>query len=93
MVTAGASMRPEDFSPGNSSPNTANRPDRHRRFNEAGGFLPRKLPEESSWYQVTASSGFNEAGGFLPRKHLADDPRHGAQNVASMRPEDFSPGN
>ena len=36
-----ASMRPEDFSPGNPAPRPA--PARSAsRFNEAGGFLPRK---------------------------------------------------
>ena len=36
-----ASMRPEDFSPGNIASWIERRADPHR-FNEAGGFLPRK---------------------------------------------------
>ena len=43
MVAAAtyASMRPEDFSPGNASRRWSRR-GRSSRFNEAGGFLPRK---------------------------------------------------
>ena len=39
------------------------------RFNEAGGFLPRK-PGMSGKNRTGAvfAAGFNEAGGFLPRK-------------------------
>ena len=37
-----ASMRPEDFSPGNRIRN-GNVDSSHQGFNEAGGFLPRKL--------------------------------------------------
>ena len=38
-------------------------------------------------------SGFNEAGGFLPRKPGRREVGRGGQAAASMRPEDFSPGN
>ena len=63
------------------------------RFNEAGGFLPRKRPAGPLRPAVRPALSFNEAGGFLPRKpvrlvvlvELVDD--------ASMRPGDFSPGN
>ena len=37
--------------------------------------------------------GFNEAGGFLPRKLLGRRQPDQPQERASMRPEDFSPGN
>ena len=37
--------------------------------------------------------GFNEAGGFLPRKRRQPGEAKGSAGVASMRPEDFSPGN
>ena len=40
----GASMRPGDFSPGNSSPLLELMSSLVNRFNEAGGFLPRKQP-------------------------------------------------
>ena len=69
-----------------------------RCFNEAGGFLPRKLspPETAARRTPTSAPAprFNEAGGFLPRKQhvlLAARPRH--PRAASMRPGDFSPGN
>ena len=63
-----ASMRPEDFSPGNplSVPCT---PPRAPGFNEAGGFLPRK-PARPAAPARPAPPRFNEAGGFLPRKHI-----------------------
>ena len=62
-------MRPEDFSPGNASPSAC--PGRCAAgFNEAGGFLPRKLGGESVTHVVVAPR-FNEAGGFLPRKRPA----------------------
>ena len=35
---------------------------------------------------------FNEAGGFLPRKPVPAADMH-TENMASMRPGDFSPGN
>ena len=35
-------------------------------FNEAGGFLPRKLRRITD--RRRQPKGFNEAGGFLPRK-------------------------
>ena len=86
-----ASMRPEDFSPGNRSrPRAA--PDRTSPcFNEAGGFLPRKptcCP--TAW---SSFCGFNEAGGFLPRKLPRRPVPERRRRRASMRPEDFSPGN
>ena len=37
--------------------------------------------------------GFNEAGGFLPRKRRRKTQAGTTTPVASMRPEDFSPGN
>ena len=37
--------------------------------------------------------GFNEAGGFLPRKQKPLEVLPAAKAPASMRPEDFSPGN
>ena len=42
-VAERASMRPEDFSPGNGGGRISTRYLPRRRFNEAGGFLPRKL--------------------------------------------------
>ena len=62
-------MRPGDFSPGNPETVTCSLSP-VGCFNEAGGFLPRKLSmsEDSHLFK---SSGFNEAGGFLPRKPTA----------------------
>ena len=68
-----ASMRPGDFSPGNPQRRAlrAQRRYHERRFNEAGGFLPRKPPETRRLATTLAfPMGFNEAGGFLPRKHV-----------------------
>ena len=43
-----ASMRPGDFSPGNTCRSRSTRGETWRtRFNEAGGFLPRKRPSAS----------------------------------------------
>ena len=87
-----ASMRPGDFSPGNRSrwcrPGSA----RWSRFNEAGGFLPRKPCIGSKAYGAAGTS-FNEAGGFLPRKRVPRSPPANLRHRASMRPGDFSPGN
>ena len=41
-VSPGASMRPEDFSPGNERGDKKRTSSRLVGFNEAGGFLPRK---------------------------------------------------
>ena len=85
-------MRPEDFSPGNRRPSHRARV-RSRCFNEAGGFLPRKRARAA---RRTAAGvhRFNEAGGFLPRKHdLRLEHHRRLADPASMRPEDFSPGN
>ena len=41
----------------------------------------------------TTLMGFNEAGGFLPRKPAVSAKRDHVGIDASMRPEDFSPGN
>ena len=86
-----ASMRPGDFSPGNVR---CPSPRRHRspRFNEAGGFLPRKPPRGRPRAR-TGLRCFNEAGGFLPRKHEAEVCDSAEVYGASMRPGDFSPGN
>ena len=62
-------MRPGDFSPGNTHYYNGTSMRRGRsRFNEAGGFLPRKLGPDQ-WSLEEHPRGFNEAGGFLPRKH------------------------
>ena len=37
-------------------------------FNEAGGFLPRKLAIAAAHGERGLRMSFNEAGGFLPRK-------------------------
>ena len=84
-------MRPEDFSPGNVKSTRQVRLATHSGFNEAGGFLPRKRRHRRT--VAFRSYRFNEAGGFLPRKQLADGAVTGAKLAASMRPEDFSPGN
>ena len=66
-MAAAASMRPGDFSPGNTltfSPSFES-----IGFNEAGGFLPRKRERHAArCTRPQAVTGFNEAGGFLPRK-------------------------
>ena len=64
-----ASMRPGDFSPGNIVARCIFLVKWSERFNEAGGFLPRKHGCSSRDSQVSGLS-FNEAGGFLPRKRL-----------------------
>ena len=109
-----ASMRPEDFSPGNLCAYAVGVVG-ERRFNEAGGFLPRKhgaipgrrcgspsfneaggfLPRKHKTLENSLHwwNGFNEAGGFLPRKHRPVDGQGSDSSPASMRPEDFSPGN
>ena len=63
-----ASMRPEDFSPGN-------------------------IDSEHDLMDLEVSGGFNEAGGFLPRKQTWCGVTGCVNGAASMRPEDFSPGN
>ena len=84
-------MRPEDFSPGNGArDHTA--VERIPGFNEAGGFLPRKL-ERTLARRDGRRERFNEAGGFLPRKPEVVEGAVGGVHAASMRPEDFSPGN
>ena len=62
-------MRPGDFSPGNAMPSPAACTPATAGFNEAGGFLPRKLATWPSTPTASCRSSFNEAGGFLPRKH------------------------
>ena len=87
-------MRPGDFSPGNPSADQAARTVPHPRFNEAGGFLPRKLADQAPSGGVGGqSSCFNEAGGFLPRKLTCGSCARTRFYRASMRPGDFSPGN
>ena len=87
-----ASMRPGDFSPGNRSVHgptlaTACRP----RFNEAGGFLPRKpRPRAESQCQLRMAS--MRPGDFSPGNAAAPG-RPRPLSLASMRPGDFSPGN
>ena len=93
QVTAGAgdaSMRPGDFSPGNLRHQRRHMTDREKRFNEAGGFLPRK--RLGTGRRRSRERGFNEAGGFLPRK-LTPASDCTLTLIASMRPGDFSPGN
>ena len=84
-------MRPEDFSPGNPPPPRRSRR-RSCRFNEAGGFLPRKQYRRHGRPPFPRSR-FNEAGGFLPRKREYKPEHKDKYPQASMRPEDFSPGN
>ena len=60
-------MRPGDFSPGNAASRLAYVTKAIARFNEAGGFLPRKR-RRAYGMRVRHRSSFNEAGGFLPRK-------------------------
>ena len=61
-------MRPGDFSPGNLRRSIrSSRSD--ARFNEAGGFLPRK-PIRLEVFVDVKHRRFNEAGGFLPRKPI-----------------------
>ena len=48
-----ASMRPGDFSPGNLDWETERRWSAARCFNEAGGFLPRKLKHVSHLVEKT----------------------------------------
>ena len=67
VLVCDASMRPGDFSPGNMSGAGGWRRCT-ARFNEAGGFLPRKPPRPSTPPSPTRRGRFNEAGGFLPRK-------------------------
>ena len=87
-----ASMRPGDFSPGNAPRGSTSMPPTGSRFNEAGGFLPRKL--RSPGATAAPDVCFNEAGGFLPRKRIADPSwTRMPAGHASMRPGDFSPGN
>ena len=52
-----ASMRPEDFSPGNRMVRDFDTMLWSTRFNEAGGFLPRKHGSRTSpsWLQLVAS--------------------------------------
>ena len=66
-------MRPGDFSPGNLWINARRDPaNLPSGFNEAGGFLPRKLMRTRTSPEIAARSArFNEAGGFLPRKLAA----------------------
>ena len=85
-------MRPEDFSPGNWGAVLPCQIRHGHGFNEAGGFLPRKRSALSEDFFGTAR-GFNEAGGFLPRKRLPIVSVQPQESMASMRPEDFSPGN
>ena len=88
-----ASMRPEDFSPGNC---------RYRLSVSAFSEVASMRPEDFSpgnmrtplRAHLAVDRRFNEAGGFLPRKRdpvgaRGDD----VAELASMRPEDFSPGN
>ena len=67
-------MRPGDFSPGNFGWPPSRRPGWTWRFNEAGGFLPRKPCGDSLGLRRRCAC-FNEAGGFLPRKHKVCEPR------------------
>ena len=70
-------MRPGDFSPGNRRQRQGHTAHlRVLRFNEAGGFLPRKLVL-FALTRTTVAACFNEAGGFLPRKLARpSDPLH-----------------
>ena len=84
-------MRPGDFSPGNRLV-AVTIGGLDERFNEAGGFLPRKLTDPIR-DGARRHRGFNEAGGFLPRKHGSTTFNIPDLRGASMRPGDFSPGN
>ena len=89
-----ASMRPGDFSPGNP-PIPGRRRSRQSalRFNEAGGFLPRKHGERG--LRVTGETAASmRPGDFSPGNPLArNSGRPPIDATASMRPGDFSPGN
>ena len=85
-------MRPGDFSPGNTAA-MARRPARaSTRFNEAGGFLPRKRVPHARRGHVRAHASMRP-GDFSPGNgSVARQPQH-VFTCASMRPGDFSPGN
>ena len=84
-------MRPEDFSPGNH-PSSLRTQKNEKRFNEAGGFLPRK----PYVYPLTMENNINASmrpEDFSPGNINANRMRDKLNFYASMRPEDFSPGN
>ena len=86
-----ASMRPGDFSPGNAK--QKDNQTRPSRFNEAGGFLPRK--HASTVVFVPASHRFASMrpGDFSPGNPQQNLLSTETLEFASMRPGDFSPGN
>ena len=83
-------MRPGDFSPGNRT-GQATVLSTEVRFNEAGGFLPRKRYRPAMFGRNRIASmrpGDFSPGNPAPRPRASLPPRR-----ASMRPGDFSPGN
>ena len=90
--TQSASMRPGDFSPGNTHPTMPLPAPATPASMRPGDFSPGNL-SQSSVDSPAPHLCFNEAGGFLPRKHIGRRLRELADRHASMRPGDFSPGN
>ena len=94
LAAAAASMRPGDFSPGNGRQHNLMQFRDFFRFNEAGGFLPRKHRD-----RVAAAVDQESGASMRPGDFSPGNPRmHGGQGgpdqiPASMRPGDFSPGN
>ena len=84
-------MRPGDFSPGNAAHSRRLRMV-YRRFNEAGGFLPRK---HALLHAVSGASGVASMrpGDFSPGNTQEGENETNKTVSASMRPGDFSPGN
>ena len=61
-------------------------------FNEAGGFLPRKL-DSTRAYMTFLRTASMRPGDFSPGNVTNEAPLSRELNLASMRPGDFSPGN
>ena len=85
-------MRPEDFSPGNPAASVPRAPAPAPRFNEAGGFLPRKHRPRPDVVQGLSIASMRPED-FSPGNAHLEDERIDRAAAASMRPEDFSPGN
>ena len=86
-----ASMRPGDFSPGNLGASRLGG-SLDRSFNEAGGFLPRKLRAVRGRHPPVAHASMRP-GDFSPGNSIEIAAISENIHRASMRPGDFSPGN
>ena len=88
-IVVTASMRPEDFSPGNQ-PFLGRWCSGSSCFNEAGGFLPRKLDEDEQAVMAPAEASMRPED-FSPGNTIAIDASRGASLTSFNEAGGFLP--